>query len=47
MVEAANLGKPVLLTDPAGTEAVTRDLGRLVARLMGESEPHWDKKAPS
>ena len=45
MVEAANVGKPVLLTDPVGTEAVTRDLGRLVARLMGESEPHWDKRA--
>jgi pilus assembly protein CpaE len=40
-VAAANLGKPMLLLDPTGTARVTRDLGGLVAQLVGEPEPDW------
>jgi len=44
VVEAANLGTPVLLTDPNGKEQVTCDLVRLVAYVAGEPEPKWDSK---
>ena len=44
VVEAANQGMPVLLMDPTGKEQVTRDVGKLVARLAGEAEPQWDSK---
>jgi pilus assembly protein CpaE len=40
-VAAANLGKPMLVLDPTGTARVTRDLGGLVAQLVGEPEPQW------
>jgi pilus assembly protein CpaE len=45
VVEAANHGLPVLLADPHGKEQITRDLGRLVAKLAGQPEPNWDAKA--
>jgi pilus assembly protein CpaE len=44
VVEAANQGMPVLLMDPGGREQITRDLGRLVAKIAGEPEPQWDGK---
>ncbi|HZR98377.1 MAG TPA: AAA family ATPase [Chloroflexota bacterium] len=44
VVEAANQGLPVLLMDPGGREQITRDLGRLVAKIAGEPEPQWDGK---
>jgi pilus assembly protein CpaE len=47
VVEAANQGMPVLLMDPGGREQITRDLGRLVAKIAGEPEPQWDGKAAS
>ena len=47
VVEAANQGTPVLLTDPTGREQITRDLARLVARIAGEPEPQWDSRTPS
>jgi pilus assembly protein CpaE len=40
-VAGANLGKPMLVLDPTGTARVTRDLGGLVAQLVGEPEPQW------
>ena len=45
VVEAANDGLPVLLADPHGKEQITRDLGRLVAKIAGQPEPNWDAKA--
>ncbi|HEY7065331.1 MAG TPA: AAA family ATPase [Chloroflexota bacterium] len=47
VVEAANQGMPVLLMDPGGREQVTRDLGRLVAKIANEPEPQWDGKPAS
>ncbi len=45
VVEAANHGLPVLLMDPLGKEQITRDLGRLVAKVAGEAEPRWDGRS--
>jgi pilus assembly protein CpaE len=39
VLAAGNLGKPLLMTDRDGTERITRDLNRLVARVAGEPEP--------
>ncbi|HLH23201.1 MAG TPA: AAA family ATPase [Chloroflexota bacterium] len=47
VVEAANQGTPVLLMDPGGREQITRDLGRLVAKIAGQPEPQWDGKQPA
>jgi pilus assembly protein CpaE len=44
VVEAANQGMPVLLMDPTGKEQITRDMGKLVARIADEPEPQWDTK---
>jgi pilus assembly protein CpaE len=41
VIEAANRGQPLLLSDPAGSAPITRDLARLVAQVAGEPEPHW------
>ena len=40
LVDAANLGQPLLLLDPATQEPITRDLDQLVAHIAGERDPH-------
>jgi pilus assembly protein CpaE len=47
MIDAGNYGEPIMLTDPAGREQVTRDLGRLAARVAGEPEPNWASQMPA
>jgi Flp pilus assembly CpaE family ATPase len=44
ILDSANRGQPLLGRDVAGTERVTRDLGRLVARIAGEDIPVWAGK---
>jgi len=39
MVTANNLGRPLLLDDPAGKQRIARDLIRLAARVAGQGEP--------
>jgi Flp pilus assembly CpaE family ATPase len=41
MIDAGNYGEPIMLADPTGREPITRDLGRLAARIAGEPEPRW------
>jgi pilus assembly protein CpaE len=41
IVDAGNNGVPLMLTDPKGEHEITRDLGRLAARIAGEREPQW------
>lgn len=42
VAEAANTGQPLLLMDPKGRERITRDFGRLAARIADEPEPRWE-----
>jgi pilus assembly protein CpaE len=41
MIDAGNYGEPIMLADLAGRQQITRDLGRLAARVAGEPEPRW------
>jgi pilus assembly protein CpaE len=47
VVDAANRGQPVLQTDTAGKEPITRDLARLVARVASAPEPTLTEGAPA
>jgi pilus assembly protein CpaE len=41
LVTAGNYGEPLLSSDPNGRERITREFGRLAARVAGEPEPTW------
>jgi pilus assembly protein CpaE len=47
LVDAANRGQPMLLTDSTGRERITRDLQRLVAQVVGEPAPCRERKSPT
>jgi len=47
MVDAANRGQPVLLTDWTGRARITRDLQRLVAQVVGAPAPCQERKSPT
>jgi pilus assembly protein CpaE len=45
LVDAANRGQPLLLSDSTGKERITRDLRRLVAQIVGEPAPCRERKS--
>jgi pilus assembly protein CpaE len=45
VVEAANRGQPALLADATASEQITRDLLRLVARVVDAPCPSWESRA--